>query len=67
MPSLAPTIWFPATDRVTLGGGSSDSLEPFQHRLRVESLIGIELRHHLRRIDPRLAQKRERVDRKRIA
>ena len=42
-------------------------LEPFQHRLRVEGLIGIETRHDPRRIDPRLAKKRQRVDGERIA
>ena len=58
---------FPSIDSVTLDGGASDSLEPFQHRLRVEGLIGIELRHDPRRIDSLPRPERERVDRERIA
>ena len=43
------------------------SLEPLEHELRVERLIGIEMRHDPGRIDPRLVQELERVGSERIA
>jgi hypothetical protein len=42
-------------------------LKPFQHRLQVEPLIGLEMRRDPRRIDARLAQELERVNGERIA
>ena len=38
------------------------SLQPLEHELRVEPLIGLEMRLDPRRIDPRLGQELERVD-----
>ena len=38
------------------------SLEPREHELRVERLIGFKMRHDSGRIDPRLVQELQRVD-----
>ena len=42
------------------------SLQPLEHELRVEPLIGLEMRLDPRRIDPRLAEELERVDGERV-